>query len=49
MIDLQKAEEELAEKNKELALAQAKYDAAMKEKQVRKQTNSWIMPYIRLR
>ena len=34
MIDLKKAEEELAEKNRELAHAQAKYDAAMQEKQV---------------
>ena len=36
MIDLRNAEEELAEKNRELAVVQAKYDAAMKEKQVRK-------------
>ena len=34
MSDLQKAEEELAEKEAELAQAQAKYDAAMREKQV---------------
>ena len=39
MNDLKKAEEELAEKEKELAHAQAKYDAAMKEKQV--QSYKW--------
>ena len=34
MADLQQAEEELEEKNRELATVKAKYDAAMKEKYV---------------
>ena len=34
MGDLKKAELELEEKNKELAIVQAKYDAAMREKHV---------------
>ena len=34
MVQLKEAEEELEEKNRELAIVQAKYDAAMKEKQV---------------
>lgn len=34
MVQLKEAEEELEEKNRELAIVQARYDAAMKEKQV---------------